>query len=199
MGRSPTVATGSSTLTAARSGVRGPASGTRREVPVLAQVTGVELDNATLAQVVAVPGSAQRPVAIDRARIEPQMRDLALEHAAGRLADAGYLGQMGELRSQLAAIDEGSDPGVPADRALAWLRAIGETWQHAGLPEAKADLLHAIYERDRRRGRNDRLSSSHAVRLCARTRARTPPGCYGAPDRCWARDSNLHDPDRGPG
>jgi DNA invertase Pin-like site-specific DNA recombinase len=117
------------------------------EVPILAQVGGIELDNATIAQVVAVLGSTQRPIAIDRARFERQMRDLALEHAAGGVADATYLARMGELRRQLSAVDEGSNLGVPADRAVAWLRALGETWQQAEVPQAKADLLHAIYER----------------------------------------------------
>ena len=34
-----------------------------------------------------------------------------------------------------------------ADRAVEWLRALAETWTAADVPEAKADLLHAIYER----------------------------------------------------
>jgi hypothetical protein len=117
------------------------------EAPILAQVGGIELDNTSIAQVVAVLGSTQRPIAIDRARFERQMRELALEHVAGGVADATYLVRMAELRSQLAAVDEGSNLGVPADRAVAWLRALGETWQHADVPQAKADLLHAIYER----------------------------------------------------
>ena len=36
---------------------------------------------------------------------------------------------------------------MPADRAVACLRAPGETWQYADVPQAKADLIHAIYER----------------------------------------------------
>ena len=117
------------------------------EAPILSQVGGIELDKATIAQVVAVLGSAQRPVAIDRARIERQMRDLALEHAAGGVADGTYLVRMGELRSQLASVDEGSNTSVSAERAVAWLRALGETWHQADAPQAKADLVYAIYER----------------------------------------------------
>jgi redox-sensitive bicupin YhaK (pirin superfamily) len=37
--------------------------------------------------------------------------------------------------------------GVPAHRAVEWLRVLGETWVSADIPEARADLLHAIYER----------------------------------------------------
>jgi hypothetical protein len=117
------------------------------EAPIMAQVRGIQLDNATIAGVVAVMGSTQRPIAIDRARFERQMRELATEHVAGGISDAAYLTRLGELRTQLAAVDEGSNIGVPAERAVAWLRALGETWQHADVPQAKADLVHAIYER----------------------------------------------------
>jgi hypothetical protein len=36
---------------------------------------------------------------------------------------------------------------VPAKRAVEWLRLLAETWGSAEVPGAKADLLHAIYER----------------------------------------------------
>ena len=36
---------------------------------------------------------------------------------------------------------------MPADRAVEWLRALSETWQQAEVPEARSELLHAIYER----------------------------------------------------
>ena len=36
---------------------------------------------------------------------------------------------------------------MSAELAVAWLRTLGETWHHADVPQAKADLLHAIYER----------------------------------------------------
>jgi hypothetical protein len=32
-------------------------------------------------------------------------------------------------------------------RAAAWLQALGDTLRSAEVPEAKADLIHAIYER----------------------------------------------------
>lgn len=117
------------------------------EAPILAQVSAIQLDTATIAGVVAALGSTQRPVAIDRARLERQMRELALDHVAGGIGDDAYLARLAELRSQLAAVDEGSNLGVPAERAVAWLRALGETWDRADVPQEKADLLHAIYER----------------------------------------------------
>jgi len=39
------------------------------------------------------------------------------------------------------------EPHVPTDRATARLGALGETWEHADVPQEKADLFHAIYER----------------------------------------------------
>jgi len=48
------------------------------ETPVLAQVAGIALDDITMASVVAALGSNQQPVAIDRARLDRQIRDLAL-------------------------------------------------------------------------------------------------------------------------
>ena len=36
---------------------------------------------------------------------------------------------------------------MPASRVVEWLRAFAESWRAADVPEAKADLLHAIYER----------------------------------------------------
>ena len=52
------------------------------EGPVLAQVAGIAVDDVTIASVVAALGSNHQPVAIDRAGIDRQIRELALEHAA---------------------------------------------------------------------------------------------------------------------
>jgi DNA invertase Pin-like site-specific DNA recombinase len=117
------------------------------EVPVLAQVAGMRLDDATIAGVVAAIGGARRPVAMDRARLERQMRDLALEHVQGGLSDDTYLARLGEFRVQIAALEVSAEVGVPADRAVDWLQAIADTWRQADAPGAQADLLHAIYER----------------------------------------------------
>jgi hypothetical protein len=40
-----------------------------------------------MASVVAALGSTRQPVKIDRARIDRQIRELALEHAGGNLGD----------------------------------------------------------------------------------------------------------------
>jgi DNA invertase Pin-like site-specific DNA recombinase len=117
------------------------------EEPILAQMGGIELDDGVIARVVAALGSTVRPVAIDRSRIERQMRELALEHVGGGISDETYLERMKRLRASLAEVEETAQVGVPADRAVQWLRVLAETWQQADVPQARADLLHAIYER----------------------------------------------------
>jgi hypothetical protein len=117
------------------------------EAPVLAQVAGIALDDTTLASVVAALGSHQQPVAIDRARIDRQIRELALEHAGGGLGDETYLARLKALREQRDAIEERTAPGLPGKRAVEWLRALGQSFQAADVPKEKADLMHAIYER----------------------------------------------------
>ena len=91
-------------------------------------MAGIDVDDATLARVVAAVGSGLRPVAIDRGRIERRMRELALDHVRRVIGDATYLDRLGHLRSSLAAIDDRPTEGVGAGRAVEWLRALSETW-----------------------------------------------------------------------
>ncbi len=117
------------------------------EEPILAQLDGVELDEATIGAVVASLGSGPRPVALDRARVERQIRDLALEHAAGRIEDAVYLGRLHELRDARESVERASADRVSPERAVEWLKALSETWRAADVPAERADLLHAVYDR----------------------------------------------------
>ena len=117
------------------------------EVPVLAQVAGLTLDDGVIARVVAALGSPDRPVGLDRARVERQMRDLALDHVAERIDDLAYLERLGQLRADLATLDAIPRGDLLAQRAVQWLRVLAETWVNADVPEARADLLHAIYDR----------------------------------------------------
>jgi hypothetical protein len=43
---------------------------------------------------------------------------------------------------------------LTAKRAVQWLRVLAETWVNADVPEARADLLHAIYDRILVKGRS---------------------------------------------
>jgi len=117
------------------------------ETPILAQVSGITIDQVVIARVVAALGASQRPVSLDRARIERQMRDLAMEHVNGRIDDVAYLERLAQLRTDLESAGKTTKTQVAAERSVEWLRALGETWRTADLREAKADLLNAIYER----------------------------------------------------
>jgi hypothetical protein len=116
------------------------------EAPVDAQMAAIQLDDATIAAVVAALGSSQRPLHLDRVRIERKKRDLALEHASEALTDEAYLERLARLRAAAAALEDHPRTSVPADRAVEWLRAIGATWGKADVRKDKAELLHAVYE-----------------------------------------------------
>ena len=107
----------------------------------------MQIDDASIAKVVAALGAAGRPVALDKVRLQRELRQLAMDHAEDRISNEAYLTHHGELKTRLATFDEPQAGHVPAKRAVEWLRALGETWATADVPEAKTDLLHAIHER----------------------------------------------------
>ena len=117
------------------------------EVPVLAQLGSIRVDSAMRAQITAALSTGDRPVTMDRARLERQMRELALEHAAGRLNDAEYLARMAHLRRELEVMQAQPARDLPARRAIEWLDVLAETWQKADVVEEKSDVIHAVYER----------------------------------------------------
>ena len=80
-------------------------------------------------------------------RIERQIRELALEYAAGRIEDAVYLERLHELRHARENLERTNADGISPERAVAWLQALSATWRAAEVPAEKADLLHAIYDR----------------------------------------------------
>lgn len=107
----------------------------------------MRLDETTFAEVVAALASNERPVSLDKARLERQIKALANQNVEGTLDDDAYVARKRELRSQIDALDRLTRPGIPAARAVEWLRALSETWITADVDEEKADLLHAIYHR----------------------------------------------------
>jgi DNA invertase Pin-like site-specific DNA recombinase len=116
------------------------------EGPLMAQIGSISLDAFTMSQVVAAT-SVGRPVTLDRARVDRQLRELAQSNAADEISDEAYLERKRQLRGELAGLDQQLGVGMPAQRAVEWLRAFAESWREADVPQAKADLLHAIYER----------------------------------------------------
>jgi hypothetical protein len=58
-----------------------------------------------------------------------------------------YLERLGQFRADLATVDTTPRGDLLAKRAVQWLRVLADTWVNADVPEARADLLHAIYDR----------------------------------------------------
>jgi hypothetical protein len=117
------------------------------ETPILAQVADMRLDPASFAEVVAALGSNERPVTLDKVRLERQIKSMANENAEGKLDDRAYFERKRQLRSEIEALGRSTRPGIPAARAIEWLRALHGTWHASDVDEAKAELLHAIYDR----------------------------------------------------
>ncbi len=116
---------------------------------IVGKVTGIRVDEGTVTRIVrALSSPERRPVDVNRARLERMKRELALDHAAGRLDDQSYLAQVAVLREETTEIDPGQRSGNPiaADKVVAKLRALPETWAKA-TPAGRAELLSSIYER----------------------------------------------------
>jgi hypothetical protein len=81
-----------------------------------------------------------------------------------------------ELREAKDDVERTRGERVAAERAIEWLRALSATWTEADVPEAKADVLHAIYDQIVVTGReivSVRLTSSayaHGLALALRTK-----------------------------
>jgi hypothetical protein len=58
-----------------------------------------------------------------------------------------YLDRLRALRESKESLEVNASGAMSAEVALAWLRALTSTWSEADVPEAKAEVLHAIYER----------------------------------------------------
>ena len=114
---------------------------------MLAQVADMRLDETTFAEVVAALASNERPVSLDKARLERQIKVLANQNVEGTLDDEAYVARKRELKRQIEALERSARPGIPAARAVEWLRALSETWSAADADAEKAELLHAIYDR----------------------------------------------------
>ena len=79
-------------------------------------------------------------------RLDRQLHDLAQSHAQDEISDEAYLARKRQLRGELAGMEQ-TTPGLPAQQAVEWLRVFAESWRDADVPKAKADLVHAIYEK----------------------------------------------------
>ena len=106
------------------------------------------VDNATIEQVIrALAAPKVLPLDANRGRMERMKRELALDHAAGKIADETYLARVAVIRKEMAALATGEPPAIaPADKVIAKLRDLPETWAKA-TPAGRVELLNSIYER----------------------------------------------------
>ncbi|HYO44799.1 MAG TPA: hypothetical protein VES19_16500 [Candidatus Limnocylindrales bacterium] len=51
------------------------------------------------------------------------------------------------MREAKESLERTTTEGTLRDRAVAWLQTLSATWKEADVAEAKAELLHAVYER----------------------------------------------------
>ncbi len=85
------------------------------EDPIAAQIAGVRHDERTIDRVAALLAEPeQKPDTTTRARVERQMRDLALDVARGEIDDQTYLARMATLRASASGTDAAtsSNPSV---------------------------------------------------------------------------------------
>ena len=80
---------------------------------MLAQVADMRLDETTFAEVVAALASNERPVSLDKARLERQIKVLANQNVEGTLDDEAYVARKRELKRQIEALERSARPGIP--------------------------------------------------------------------------------------
>lgn len=120
-------------------------------LPLSAQLSALELDNATIERVVRyLSQPTRRTDDLRRKRLERQRRDLALDHAAGRIGDAEYLATVTRVREQEQALPAPASAPDPA-RAVRRLRDFVGLWKSRSEAE-RAAMLRAVYVRVEVRG-----------------------------------------------
>lgn len=111
------------------------------ERAIAAQLTGMRLDDATAASLVAMLAT---PAAPPPRRTDQRRRDLALAHADGRLTDEEYLERRRALDAE-ASLPVASSR-IDADEVVAWVRALPELWD-AATPDMRREMVGLVYDR----------------------------------------------------
>lgn len=91
--------------------------------------------------------NAPRPDVLRRRRLERELADRALAHAAQKLSTAGYLAEHDRLTAQIKQLAEQPTPAlVDPDVAIRWLADMSRAWEYADL-EARHKVVAALYDR----------------------------------------------------
>lgn len=119
--------------------------------PLAGQLSALELDNVTIERVVRyLSQPAARRDDLRRKRLERKRRDLALDHAAGRIGDAEYLAEVARVREHAEVLPAPARAPDPA-RAVRRLRDFAGLWNSRSKAE-RAAMLNAVYARVEVRG-----------------------------------------------
>ena len=113
----------------------------------MAQVAGIALDQETIGAVVAALGSSRQPVAITRRGSTGSSANSPSRMPAGEWATTPTSPSSRRSASTGTRSRKRTAAGLPAERALEWLRALGESLQLPEKSKEKADVLHATYDR----------------------------------------------------
>lgn len=113
------------------------------EDAIVAQLTGMRIEDRDTATLAGMLSQAPVPVR-GRPDTDKRLRDLAIAHAEGRLADAEYLARRDAIRCEPVA--EPVRAPIDAAEVVAWVRELPELWD-AATPELRRELLSLVYER----------------------------------------------------
>jgi hypothetical protein len=108
-----------------------------------------------------------------------------------------YLSRHAALKHDLVSVTDGPW-GVTPSRAVEWLRSFCQAWARADVPEAKADVLHAIYERIVVAGprivsvRLTPAALSHGLALALSEAVMASPAGFEPATRCLEGSRSVH-------
>lgn len=114
--------------------------------PMLAQVSAIQLDNATIERVVRVLAAPSLPNdELRRNRLQVQRRLLALDYAAGKIREPEFLSAAAMIRDQEAETPRAARP-LNAASVVRRLRDFAGLWASRSEAE-RAEMLRNVYTR----------------------------------------------------
>ena len=119
------------------------------EVPIVAQVSQLDLSDRTLRRVQhALAAPPALPDEVGRRRAEHDRKRLREAFDSGHMSATDFVARVAALDERREALDVAPvrDEGPSPDEAVAYLRNLGSTWGDADV-QARADMLHSIYDR----------------------------------------------------
>ncbi len=110
------------------------------------QVRKIRHDPATIERIVRVLSTPEaKPADTTRARIERRKRELAMDHAEGRIDDDTYLARMAALRAEAESARPSGEAIVDPAESVRLLKNVADLWGRA-TPQERAELVGSIYD-----------------------------------------------------